>query len=197
MLGMQYIHFAYVPATNTRGEIIMVGRSPDITFADPHIGCFSATVKVLSSVNDPWWLTVIYGPHEEHENNLFLEELGAIRGQCQGPWAVIGDLNLILDEADKNNTRINQRTMQRFRRTVATLQLLDIHLHSRQYTWSNERAQLTLVKLDRVLTSIDWEELFPACHLQALATDASDHCPLLLQTNLAINPKPRFHFEIF
>lgn len=30
-----------------------------------------------------------------------------------------------------------------------------------------------------------------------MASDASDHCPLLLQTNLTLSAKPRFHFEIF
>jgi len=66
-----------------------------------------------------------------------------------------------LDEANKNNNRINRRTMNRFRRTVAELELLD-----------------------RALASLEWEERFPNCHLQALGSDASDHCPLLLQTNL-------------
>jgi hypothetical protein len=35
----------------------------------------------------------------------------------------------------------------------------------------------------------------PGC--QALSTDASDHCPLFLQTNMTFSPKPRFHFEVF
>jgi len=30
-----------------------------------------------------------------------------------------------------------------------------------------------------------------------LSSDASDHCPLLLQTNASFSSKPRFHFEIF
>lgn len=54
-----------------------------------------------------------------------------------------------------------------------------------------------MVRLDRALASLDWEEQFPACHLQALGSDASDHCTLLLQTDLHCSPKPRFHFEIF
>lgn len=47
------------------------------------------------------------------------------------------------------------------------LELKDIHLHGRRYTWSNERENPTLVKLDRVLASVDWEELFPYCFLHA------------------------------
>jgi hypothetical protein len=39
--------------------------------------------------------------------------------------------------------------------------------------------------------------MHPDCHLQALSSDASEHCPLLLQTRMAIHAKPRFHFEAF
>jgi hypothetical protein len=80
---------------------------------------------------------------------------------------------------------------------VADLELLDLHLHGRRYTWSNERRLPTLVRLDRALISLDWEAMHPDCHLQALSSNASDHCPLLLQTRMAIHAKPRFHFEAF
>jgi hypothetical protein len=92
---------------------------------------------------------------------LFLEELEAIRDDCTGPWAITSDFNLILNPTDKSNARPNRRSMARFRRTVNTLELRDIHLHGRRYTWSNERERErerenpTLVRLDRVLVTVD------------------------------------------
>lgn len=53
------------------------------------------------------------------------------------------------------------------------------------------------MRLDRALVSMDWEAKHPDCHLQALSSDGSDHCPLLLQTHLSIHHMPRFHFETF
>ena len=44
----------------------------------------------------------------------------------------------------------------------------DLHLHGRCFTWSNERENPTLVRLDRVLVSIDWDEMFPSSHLRTL-----------------------------
>ena len=108
-----------------------------------------------------------------------------------------GDFNLILDPADKNNARINRRNMNRFRRLVDSLELRDIHLHGRTYTWSNECTNPTLVKLDRILTTVDWEELYPLCFQQTLSSDDSDHCPLLLLTKTNVRAKPMFHFETF
>ena len=65
------------------------------------------------------------GPQEDGDKILFLEELEAIRDVCQGPWAITGDFNLILNEADKNNERIDRANLRRFRRTVATLLLVN------------------------------------------------------------------------
>jgi exonuclease III len=99
--------------------------------------------------------TSVYGPQADGDKALFMDELEAIRDACSGPWAVLGDFNLILDAADKNNARINRRNMGMFRRVVDRLKLCDMHLHGRLYTWSNERANPTLVKLDRLLASLD------------------------------------------
>lgn len=85
--------------------------------------------------------------------------------------------------------------MGRFGRFVDDTQLLDHPLNGRRYTWSNEQANPTLEKLDRVLVSTDWAELFPYCFLQSLSSDMSDHAPLHLATNAVPPPKWRFHFE--
>lgn len=195
------MEFAYLPASSTRGGILIAGRQTEATFSDVLVGCFSVTAAVQEQVQysdgpRKWWLTVLYGPQDDQEKQLFLEELEAIKDACPGPWAVTGDFNLILNEADKSNDRIDRANLRRFRRTVAELQLQDMHLHGRYYTWSNERDCPTLVRLDRVLISIDWDEMFPTAHLRGLGTDASDHCPLL-QTNLGQMMRARFHFELF
>lgn len=200
-LGINFQEFVYLPAVDTRGGILIAARANEVSLGDLHLGCFTVTVRVHAHVNSSddrtWWITVVYGPQENFQKGLFMDELAAVCDECVGPWLLIGDFNLILDKNDKNNARINCCNLRLFRRAVAELELQDIHLHGRAYTWSNERDCPTMVKLDRTLASVDWEEMHPSCFLQALASDASDHCPLLLKTNAAPHPKPRFHFEIF
>ena len=87
--------------------------------------------------------------------------------------------------------------MGRFKKLVDDLALKEIPLHGRKFTWSNQQNQPTLVKLDRVLCSIDWEELFPGAVLQSVASEDSDHCPLLLGLKDCKGVKRRFHFESF
>lgn len=57
------------------------------------IGCYSVTVSVqLSGIavdgQPNWWLTSVYGPQDDADKALFLEELEAIRDAC--PAQVLG-----------------------------------------------------------------------------------------------------------
>lgn len=67
--------------------------------------------------------------------------------------------------------------------------------HGRKFTWSNHQDTPTLVKLDRMLCTVDWEQLFPNCLLQSASSDGSDHCPLLLGLHGLKPGRRRFHFE--
>lgn len=133
MLGINFQEFAYLPANGTRGGILIAGRQQVVSLGSVQVGCFSVSVRVrpahqLATELDCWWLSSVYGPQVDDDKILFLEELEAIRDACPGPWAVAGDFNLILNEADKSNNRIDRRSICRFRRTVSQLQLQDLHL---------------------------------------------------------------------
>ncbi|MFS9531566.1 endonuclease/exonuclease/phosphatase family protein, partial [Klebsiella pneumoniae] len=97
------------------------------------------------------------GPQPDTDKIKVLAELRSIHALLTGPWIIVGDFNLLLHASDKNNVNINQRNLGRFRRFVVDLQLKDIFLHGRRYTWSNERSTPTTERLDRVLVAVDWE----------------------------------------
>ncbi|XP_073367722.1 uncharacterized protein [Aegilops tauschii subsp. strangulata] len=87
--------------------------------------------------------------------------------------------------------------MNYFRAFVDDLELKELYMHGRRFTWSNERDNPTLTKIDRVLVSVDWDLANPDCFLQALGTNVSDHPPLHLCTQAMCTPKQRFRFEVF
>jgi hypothetical protein len=107
LVGVSFSEFAYLPASNTRGGILIAARKSDVSISNIHLGCYSLTVRVYRpSLNDqdcPWWLSYVYRPQHDHDKAIFLEELEAIRDANQGPWAICKDFNLILSEADKSN----------------------------------------------------------------------------------------------
>jgi hypothetical protein len=144
-----------------------------------------------------WWFTGVYRPQTNVEKCLFLRELKEVRDLHLGPWVVAGDFNLIVDAADKNNANLNRHMMRRFRRLLAEVELKELYLNGRRYTWSNERERATLERLDGVFSTMDWEVSFPSAFLSALRTSTSDHCPLLLNLALPFNSRKRFRFESF
>ena len=101
------------------------------------------------------WLTCVYGPQGNDSKIMFLQELKDICAACQGPWVMLGDFNRIYKDEDKNNSNLNRAMMGRFRRLINDLSLKEIPLHGRKFTWSNLQDSPTLVKLDRVLCSVD------------------------------------------
>jgi hypothetical protein len=87
--------------------------------------------------------------------------------------------------------------MGRFRRLIDNLALKEIPLRGRKFIWSNQQATPTLVGLDWVLCTVEWENLYPNALLQSAASKDSDHCPLLLGLKDNRTGKKRFHFEAF
>jgi hypothetical protein len=113
------------------------------------IRCFSVSVKLKLGDEQPWWLTGVYGPQQDVEKIAFISELREVRHQYAGSWVLAGNFNLILSAEDKNNDNLNRKMMGRFRRLVNDLDLKDIPLLGKRYTWSNGRVNPTLVKLDK------------------------------------------------
>ncbi|KAJ3690445.1 hypothetical protein LUZ61_019609 [Rhynchospora tenuis] len=71
--------------------------------------------------------------------------------------------------------------MAAFNEVIADLQLFDVPLQNRRFTWSNKQPSPIFSRLDRCLLSLFWLQEFPCITLQALPTIVSDHCPLLLK----------------
>jgi hypothetical protein len=62
------------------------------------------------------------------------------------------------------------------------LNLRELEMTGRRYTWANFAEVPTYEKLDRVLVTTDWEQKFSLASVQALTREISDHTPLLLDT---------------
>lgn len=104
--------------------------------------------------------------NEDVDKISFLQEMHGIRSLITGPWMILGDFNLILQAQDKNNDLLNRRLMNKFRRVVDDLDLKEVHLNGRAFTWTSAKERPTLGRIDRVFVSIDWEHLFPDCFFE-------------------------------
>jgi hypothetical protein len=185
-----------LPANNTRGGILLAWDSTVIEIASISFDTYAITREVTTKDGKKWWITTVYGPQSNEDKINFLTELTERRLLCPGPWMLLGDFNLILFASEKNNTNLDRGMMSRFRSFVHTLELKDLYMHGRKYTWSNERDPPTLTRIDRILVSIDWDLDHPDALLQALPSSLSDHVPLHLPFSASLRPKRRFKFEL-
>jgi exonuclease III len=195
-LAAQTMH---LPSQGASGGIL-IACDPDFfdmsTIA--YASTFSITVRIKSRSEDQEWdLTGVYGPQNENEKLAFLSELRNIQSLMRPEWAILGDFNMIRRKNEKNKGPINSRLMRLFNNSIDSLQLMELDLHGRLFTWSNEQNDPTMSRIDRFLATTEWHDLYPTADLQAFCTLTSDHCPLIMQGYSSYDFYKGFRFESF
>lgn len=197
VLGHEYEDsFMYLPASGTRGGIILASRASVLQLQQSHLTANTITASVQDiRLNDQWSVTGIYGPQEDFDKKMFLRQIKRLKQNTNAKWLLLGDFNLIYQDEDKNNGRLNRRMMLRFRRALNSIEVKEIPLTGRRFTWSSQQNTPTLTRIDRAFCSPEWEEAFVNPILQPLSSSSSDHCPLLLTSLNMPRPCTRFRFE--
>jgi endonuclease/exonuclease/phosphatase family metal-dependent hydrolase len=114
------------------------------------------------------------------------------------PLLLGGDFNILRHPSEKNNDRFNTRWSFLFNAIIDGLNLKELQMSGRKYTWANNLATPTFKKLDQILVTTEWEEKFPLSTVQALTREVSDHTPLLLNSGepSQLATQPMFKFEL-
>ena len=140
----------------------------------------------------------VYGAAQHEHKDRFLAEFVNTCSTESLPLMVGGDFNIIRNPSEKNNDRYNSRWPLLFNACIETLNLRELELSGRKFTWANSAEHPTFERLDRILVSTEWEQKFPMSTVEALTREISDHTPLLLDTNQASHRgnTPLFKFEL-
>lgn len=78
ILGSSFDGFYYLPASQTRGGILLAWNSSSFSCSLVVIREYSITANVVLPSGGSSWLTVVYGPQEEAAKDAFLLELRLI-----------------------------------------------------------------------------------------------------------------------
>jgi hypothetical protein len=73
------------------------------------------------------------------EKRNFIRELRRLKPPSQTRWLLLGDFNLIYKDQDKNNGRLNRRLMNQFRCALNHLEVKEIDLVGKHFTWSSNQ----------------------------------------------------------
>ena len=156
-------NFVVLPASGTRGGILLAVDEDFYRLECTELGIHSVTALIrAASGHVQWHITVVYGPQEDNDKLMFLAELRWMKQVVSDNWLLIGDFNLILHAADKSNTNLNRRLMGAFRDVVQDLDLIELNLRGRKFTWSNDRTQ---TRIDHTFCSAAWDLMMPSAVL--------------------------------
>jgi exonuclease III len=118
-------------------------------------------------------------------------------------WCFLGDFNSVrcMEErkgvggrGNREISKVMREDQRLFNLLIDNLELEDLVLLGRKFTWVQPNGEC-FSRLDRVLVSNNWREVWGDVSLWALPRDVSDHCPILLRYALADwGPKP-FRFN--
>jgi exonuclease III len=164
-LGVNFVdHFAFLPSVGLSGGVLLAVSSEHYSIYAVEVGVHTITAVVSSTSRSvSWSITAVYGPQGEAEKLQFLGELRWVRMNVNEKWLVLGDFNLILQATDKSNSNLNRRLMGAFRELIRDLELKDINLRGRKFTWSNDRTQ---TRIDRAFCTSSWDLMLPNVHLK-------------------------------
>lgn len=168
----------------------------EITDIDTSTYCLSAMVRSRAS-DTCFKITSVYGPTDSASKDALFVEMISHKPLPGVPWLASGDFNQIYQARDKNKWNVNRSRINRFRAALKSCEHKEIHLQNKRFTWSNERANPTLCRLDSFFCNAEWDTTYNTHVLHALSSSLFDHCPLLLADDKGPKRPRSFKFENF
>ncbi|KAK8517476.1 hypothetical protein V6N12_016327 [Hibiscus sabdariffa] len=155
--------------------------------------------KISINGEPEWFGTFIYAPPYSGDKHEFWKSLTALRNDFNAKWCIIGDFNVVACPEEKyGGAPFDHSSAKWYYEFLNHTYLMEIPSKGGSYTWSNQRCdeEAILEKLDRVVSSLEWNFLFPKAISFIDIAIASDHSPIILLTNGVVkNTKKDFKFE--
>lgn len=160
-------------------------------------------VEVLVEGMQKWRLTGVYGETNQSLRKKTWDLLRHLARDSNLPWCVVGDLNNVTSQVQKNGGQPYPRWLiEGFNEALQDTGLIDMNIVGRQFTWEKGAGtdEFMEVRLDRAMSSTLWLQMFPVAKLYNLdgsEITESDHCPIfLVPQQVCKSNSPRcFRFE--
>jgi exonuclease III len=143
----EFTEFAIMSVNGSRGGTLIAWTS-SYTLNTSYILTFSNTVVLTNNLGTTFMLTNVYGPTSNNLKDDFLTEIRMVACLHDLPWILLGDFNLLRDTSESTSYNPNIHRMIEFNDMIDDLDLNEIQLFDRSFTWSNKRPNPSFSKLD-------------------------------------------------
>ena len=192
----RFNQYCYFPSLGSSGGLITIWNGSLFSGITISANKYHVTVELTCKISaNVWYLTNIYGPAHHEDKQDFFDWLLSIDNTPMHNWIILGDFNLIRSTGNRNWGTGDINHMLMFNSIIAQLDLEDIPIKGRAYTWSNMQDDPLLVKLDWIFTSGNWTNCFPNTVVSPLSKLSSDHIPIKIQIGTYIPKSKIFRFE--
>ncbi|XP_026383937.1 uncharacterized protein LOC113279456 [Papaver somniferum] len=140
----------------------------------------------LNSQNTSSLITCLYGALNESEKTRKWNHLNALRATYPNPWIVIGDLNFILHNDEKEGgNQVSQSELEANNMLLNINNLSSMPYIGNPFTLTNRRDgnEFILERLYIAVLSYDWTNIYINVALYHLTVVGSDHFPIMLLTS--------------
>ena len=99
--------------------------------------------------------------------------------------------------SEKDKSNVLSKYSKTFNSIIACYDIIDLDMTGGKFIWSNNHTPPTLERLDRVIVSKSWEDIFPSVMVYKLPREVPDHNPLIFSTSQQQTLKGiSFRFEL-
>uniref|UniRef100_A0A803PB82 Reverse transcriptase domain-containing protein n=1 Tax=Cannabis sativa TaxID=3483 RepID=A0A803PB82_CANSA len=191
-----FLNICCIPAVGLAGGMCIAWRRIQINVLETLDSGFKINVLDMPGCAS-WVLFCIYGPpYGDLKQPYWDRMLSKVQGSPL-PWALMGDLNLILEAKEKMGGRpfqVNEGNM--LKEFMLGSGGIDLGYVGPPCTWQNARNASHHIRkrLDRVIADSQWCLLFPNASVCHLPIYGSDHAPLCLNMR-GVNEKLCYPFR--
>jgi len=122
----------------------------------------------------------VYGLAQIENKSAFLSKLANTCSKESLLYMIGGDFNIMRTPEDKSLGIFDPKWPIFFNAVIEYLDLREIVMSGRQFTWAGLGDNPTFEKLDRVLIGTEWEDQFPLATVEPRDRNISYHTPLVL-----------------
>ena len=194
----RFNQYSFMPSAGNSGGLITIWNGNLFKGREISKDYFQITVELTSKLdNTVYFITNVYGPNSVEGKTEFSNWLLNVNIQPMQLWLIVGDFNYIRGPENRNRGGGDHNDMMHFNNIIINLDLVEIPLKGRQFTWSNMQDTPLLEKLDWIFTSADWTSKFPNTLATPMAKLSSNHVPINIQIDSMIPKCHIFRFEEF
>ncbi|GAU23240.1 hypothetical protein TSUD_172690 [Trifolium subterraneum] len=176
--------WAFLPAVGNSGGILSMWNKVKASLVFTFIGeGFVGVCLDLVGVLRKCFIVNVYAKcNLRDKRRLWGDLLMSKSGFGDGLWCVLGDFNSVRASLERRGAGQivaggHSSEMLAFDLFLNNLGLVDLPIIGRSFTWFHPNG-VAMSRLDRILVSPDWFDIWGSPNVWVLARDVADHCPL-------------------